>query len=158
MLIDVGQRFLNDPEQRDRELRRQLLAGGGSNFGANRDAGGQLELLTEIDHPLADLLFLHDDRPQLIDEGAHLGEHVIGLLDGAGEHRGDPVRFGGGEVARMLELEAERVDVLHQSVVHVAGDPVPLGDHDHLVLLVLHPRLQPQAFHAERQLAADLIQ
>ena len=158
MLVDVGQCFLDDPEKGDGGLRRELLASGRADLGMQRDPGRLLEVAAEIDHPFADLLFLHDDRPQLVDEGPHLREHVVRLLDGARQHGGHPIRLGSGQIPSVLELEAKGIDVLHQSVVHIPGDPVSLGHHRHLVLLILDARLQPQALHAERELAADLVQ
>ena len=58
----------------------------------------------------------------------------------------------------MLQLQSQRIDVLHQPVVHVAGNPVALRHHRHLVLLVLDPCLEPKPFHAQRNLTADLLQ
>ena len=157
VLIDVGQRLLDDPKQRNRDLRGEFLAGRRSNFSLERDAGGLLELATEVEHPLADLLFLHEDRPQLVDESAHFRQHVVGLLDRTRQQRRHRARLGQREVAGMFQLESEGVDVLHQSIVHVASDSVALGHHRHLVLLVLNPSLEPKPFHSQRNLTANLL-
>ncbi len=83
---------------------------------------------------------------------------MIQLLDRAAQHRRHGVGLADRQVTRMLELEAERVDVLDEPVVQVAGDPVALGDHGHLVLLVLDAPLETKPLHPQRDLAADLIE
>ena len=83
---------------------------------------------------------------------------MVGLLDGAGQHRCDGAGLLGNQVARMLELEPQGIDVLDEAVVHVAGDAVTFRHHRHLVLLVLDTRLQPQPLHTERNLTTDLVQ
>ena len=63
VLVDVGQGFLDDAEERDRDRGRQRIFGGRAHLRLNRDSGRLLKLAAEIEHPLADLFLLHDDRP-----------------------------------------------------------------------------------------------
>ena len=141
MLADVGQCFLDDPDDLDLRSRGQPWLVGECRLERRRDPGLVTELL-EVGPQAVEQASLGSARFAQSEDGLAdvpvrlLGE--VGELGEADGHPGGTERFDARPEG--TEPEVHHAEHLGQAVVHLAGDPLTFGKDRALMLALAHPR------------------
>ena len=156
MLVDVGQRLLDDPERGEIEARRQgpRFALDVERHGRSRRAGA-LDQRRQLREPgLGSELGARSVLAQDAEQAPHLAERVLGGLSDRGQRfpgeRGVAIERGLGAVG----LDRDHAQPVGDDVVQLASDPRPLlGDRELGGALALVLEFRGELFEPARLLA-----